>query len=111
MLNILADSKTSTTMLAATTGQTAAVAPKKSRTGLYVVLLLFLLGLLALVLYLLGRQTGVIGNDTSGTVAVPNLIGLDSTAAQAQLQQKGLTFTMMANADRVGTHVRRRLGS
>jgi len=28
-----------------------------------------------------------------------------------RLPSKGLTFTMMANADRVGTHLRQRLGS
>jgi serine/threonine-protein kinase len=76
-----------TTMLPAT-----AAGGKKSHTAVYVVLLLFLLGVLALVLYLIGRQTGVFGNDTSSTVTVPNVIGLDSAAAQAQLTQQGLTF-------------------
>src|SRR3954447_26429774 len=81
-----------TTVLPAATGVTTAVDDKKSRTAVYVVMLLLLLGVLALVLYLIGRQTGVFSNDETGNITVPNLIGLDSTVAQSQLQQKGLTF-------------------
>src|SRR3954447_8681009 len=52
-----------TTMIPTATGVTPAVVEERSRTAVYVVMLLLLLGVLALVLYLIGRQTGVFGND------------------------------------------------
>ena len=71
---------------------TEVVAGPRRRTGVYVVLLLFLLALLALALYLLGRQAGVIGGSDGGsTTAVPNVVALEAKAAQLQLEQAGFT--------------------
>src|SRR5207244_4353239 len=69
----------------------ATVVEPNARIALNLVVLVLLLGLLGTVLYLFGRTTGVIAGD-KGLIAVPDVVGRDVTAAQAELQDRGLTF-------------------
>ena len=62
-------------------------APKSSRTGVYFVVLVVLLGLLAAFLVLLARQLGVGG---SANVIVPQVVGFTEADAVRELQNAGL---------------------
>src|SRR4051812_16216411 len=76
----------------------AATAPGVDRprqgNGVFVALLVVMLAALVVLGYLLGKQLGVFGGDTtsSAQVAVPNVIGQTQDAAQAQLQAAGLAM-------------------
>jgi serine/threonine-protein kinase len=96
---------TNTTAMAATTVQPradataamtqavpagAAGARQGPSTGTYVALLVFLLGVLALLLLLLGRSLGIFNTSTTDKVQVPNVVGLTADAATSQLKSAGL---------------------
>jgi len=73
-------------------GSTAAIPlaePPRRRTEAYVALLVLLLLGLAGLLFLLGRQLGVFGGSTAKQLNVPQVIGLDATAAEDQLKGQG----------------------
>ena len=77
-------------------GAPAAAAADRPRqgNGVFIALLLVMLAALVVLGYLLGKQLGVFGGDTSSSaqVAVPNVIGQTQDAAQTQLQAAGLTM-------------------
>jgi serine/threonine-protein kinase len=69
---------------------TTTMAPPRRRTEAYVALLVVMLAALLVVLYLLGRQLGVFGGASNAQVELPNTIGMDAAAAEAQLKADGL---------------------
>jgi serine/threonine-protein kinase len=69
----------------------AAGEPEGTRTAAYVVLLLFLLGILGLLVVLLARSLGVLDTGTTARVDVPNVVGLLADDAEAQLTKAGLS--------------------
>ena len=88
-----------TQAVAATTVQAAAdrtrmaapvppAAPK--RTGIFVLMLFVLLGLLAVALVLLGKQLGFFGNSGAALVDVPNVTGQTADQATSTLTDAGL---------------------
>lgn len=66
----------------------AAGPPAPNRSGVYIAVLVGLLGVLALVIFLLARMLG--GDGTPATVNVPRVIGLTQNEAVTQLQDLGL---------------------
>jgi serine/threonine-protein kinase len=68
----------------------AAALPAERRTSTYVVLLFIMLGLLAILLFLLGRSLDLFGSGGGGQVEVPNVIGKTVDEATAILRQDGL---------------------
>jgi eukaryotic-like serine/threonine-protein kinase len=60
------------------------------RTGLYVTLLLVLLGILALLVFLLIDQFATDGDGAGGTIAVPNVIGKPVAEAAQEIADAGL---------------------
>ncbi len=60
------------------------------RTGMYVALLVFLLGVLAILLFLLARSMGVLSTSTPDKVDVPNVVGLKFEEAARQITAVGL---------------------
>jgi eukaryotic-like serine/threonine-protein kinase len=60
------------------------------RTGTYVALLVFLLGVLGILLFLLARSLGVLSTASPTKVEVPNVVGLKADAATSQLKRAGL---------------------
>jgi serine/threonine-protein kinase len=63
--------------------------PPRSRTGIYVGLLVLMLIVLAGLLFLLGRQLGWWGSTRHVTIPA-NVVGMDQAAAQTELQTLGL---------------------
>ena len=63
---------------------------EERRTSTYVVLLFVMLGLLAVLLFLLGNSLGLFGGGGGGTVEVPNVIGQQVDAATAMIEGAGL---------------------
>ncbi|MEY2568855.1 MAG: eukaryotic-like serine/threonine-protein kinase [Actinomycetota bacterium] len=78
-----------TRAMPATTTAVAAVDQRKTST--YVVLLFVMLGLLAILLFLLGRSLDLFGSSGGGQVPVPNVIGQPADQATAQLKSAGLS--------------------
>jgi serine/threonine-protein kinase len=62
----------------------------KRGTGGFIVLLLVMLAVLGGLLYLFGRQAGIIGNKSPNRVTMPSVIGLTADQATAQLEGQGL---------------------
>ncbi|MDQ1375040.1 MAG: eukaryotic-like serine/threonine-protein kinase [Actinomycetota bacterium] len=63
---------------------------EQRKTSTYVVLLFVMLGLLAVLLFLLGRSLDLFGSNAGGQVPVPNVIGQPVADASAQLKSAGL---------------------
>ena len=76
-----------TRAMPATTVATAA--PEERKTSTYVVLLFVMLGLLAILLFLLGRSLDLFGSGGGGQVAVPVVIGQPADEARATLEEAG----------------------
>jgi beta-lactam-binding protein with PASTA domain/tRNA A-37 threonylcarbamoyl transferase component Bud32 len=72
------------------TAVAAAAGPAERRTSTYVILLFIMLGLLAVLLFLLGRSLDLFGGGGGGQVEVPNVIGKTVDEATALLRQDGL---------------------
>ena len=68
---------------------TVAAPPDERRTSTYVVLLFVMLGLLAILLFLLGRSLDLFGSGGGGQVAVPMVIGQPVDEATALLESAG----------------------
>ena len=65
---------------------------RRSRTALFVALLLLLLALLGLLIFFLGRQLGLWGAPGAQTLTVPtNLVGQPYSTADAELTKDGFT--------------------
>lgn len=77
-----------TRAMPAATSTVAAV--DERRTSTYVVLLFVMLGLLAVLLFLLGRSLDLFGSGGGGQVDVPNVIGQNVDDATALLESAGL---------------------
>ena len=68
---------------------TVAAGPEERKTSTYVVLLFVMLGLLAILLFLLGRSLDLFGSGGGGQVAVPVVIGQPADEARATLDEAG----------------------
>jgi serine/threonine-protein kinase len=94
--------QTATAAVAATTMQPAsdgtralpatavATEVEERKTSTYLVLLFVMLGLLAILLFLLGRSLDLFGSGGGGQVAVPNVIGQNYEDAESLLKSNGL---------------------
>jgi serine/threonine-protein kinase len=71
------------------TAVATATGPEERRTSTYVVLLFVMLGLLAILLFLLGRSLDLFGSGGGGQVAVPMVIGQNVDDATALLESAG----------------------
>jgi serine/threonine-protein kinase len=71
------------------TAVATAAGPEERRTSTYVVLLFVMLGLLAILLFLLGRSLDLFGSGGGGQVSVPMVIGQPVDQATALLEQAG----------------------
>ena len=65
--------------------------PPRRSSALFVVVLVVLLGLLAILLFLLGRTIGIGGDDTGTQVAVPDVVGRTQPEAVTILETAGFT--------------------
>ena len=65
--------------------------PTQRSGALFVVVLVVLLGLLAILLFLLGRTIGIGDDDTASQVAVPDVIGRTQPEAVTILEAEGFT--------------------
>jgi eukaryotic-like serine/threonine-protein kinase len=63
---------------------------EKNRTGAFVLLLLLMLALLGGLLYLFGREAGIIGGGGSARVEVPQVVGDPVEEATSKLEDAGL---------------------
>jgi serine/threonine-protein kinase len=68
----------------------AAAGRQGPRTGTYVAMLVFLLGILAVLVFLLARSLGLISTAAPAKVDVPNVVGLQFTEAEKQIKDAGL---------------------
>ncbi|MEA3056797.1 MAG: eukaryotic-like serine/threonine-protein kinase [Actinomycetota bacterium] len=64
--------------------------PRRNNSAMFIVVLLVLLGLLALLVFLLGRTIGL-GNDSTAQVVVPDVTNRPVADAQASLTSAGFT--------------------
>ncbi|MBA2751491.1 MAG: Stk1 family PASTA domain-containing Ser/Thr kinase [Actinobacteria bacterium] len=67
--------------------------PARSRTGVYVGLLLAMLAVLLVLFYLLGKALGIFGDTASGPVTVPSVVFKTADEAQSILEDAGLKVT------------------
>jgi serine/threonine-protein kinase len=65
--------------------------PPRRSSALFIVVLVVLLGLLALLLFLLGRTIGLGDDDTAAQVAVPDVVNRTQPEAVALLEASGFT--------------------
>jgi len=66
--------------------------PARSRTGIYVGLLVAMLAVLLVLFYLLGKTLGIFG-DTAGPVTLPSVVFKTADEAQSILENAGLEVT------------------
>ncbi|MDE3086356.1 MAG: Stk1 family PASTA domain-containing Ser/Thr kinase [Acidobacteriota bacterium] len=86
-----------TQSMRAVTGPVAYQEEQRSRTGLYVALLVLLLVALAVVLLFLGNSLGWWHLGTSNNVTMPDLTGKSLTRAESTLRSDGLKYTVTAD--------------
>jgi len=67
--------------------------PGRSRTGVYVGLLLAMLAVLLVLFYLLGKTLGIFGDTASGPVTLPSVVFKTADEAQSILENAGLKVT------------------
>jgi len=67
--------------------------PARSRTGVYVGLLLAMLAVLLVLFYLLGKTLGIFGDTASGPVTLPSVVFKTADEAQSILEDAGLKVT------------------
>ena len=67
--------------------------PARSRSGVYVGLLLAMLAVLLVLFYLLGKTLGIFGDTASGPVTLPNVVFKTADEAQSILENAGLKVT------------------
>jgi serine/threonine-protein kinase len=81
-----------TQAIPATATATTAVDERRS-TSTYLVLLFVMLGMLAVLLFLLGRSLDLFGSGGGAQVEVPNVIGQPAQQARELLEQRGFDVT------------------
>ena len=86
-----------TQSMRAVTGPAAYREEQRSRTGLYVALLVLLLVALAVVLLFLGNSLGWWHLGSSNNVTMPDLTGKSLTKAESTLRSDGLKYTVTAD--------------
>jgi serine/threonine-protein kinase len=67
--------------------------PGRSRTGIYVGLLLAMLAVLLVLFYLLGKTLGIFGDTASSPVTLPSVVFKTADEAQSILENAGLKVT------------------
>ncbi len=67
--------------------------PGRSRTGVYVGLLVAMLAVLLVLFYLLGKTLGIFGDTASGQVTLPNVVFKTADEAESILRSSGLQVT------------------
>jgi serine/threonine-protein kinase len=79
-----------TRALPATPATTVAAEDDRRRTSAYLVLLVVMLGMLAVLLFLLGRSLDLFGSGSGAQVEVPNVVGRNVDEAVDLIEQLGL---------------------
>src|SRR3954452_15355594 len=89
-----------TTVIPAATGAVATAGPPPRKNSNFLWVLLAMLAVLAVLLFLLGRQLGVFGSSSSKQVTVPTVIGADAPTAESQLKAAGLQSKQVLEANK-----------